>query len=70
MSTIGGIVFIGIAVMLLLALIPGTMLMVAFSSDDGKLNRRRIVVTTLLVGSPMLILVAVFLRVGWNLLYS
>ena len=70
MSTVGGILLLILAVMLMGALVPGTMLMLAFASDSGRQNRTRSITVAALVGLPTLIFAGLILRIAWNLLSS
>ena len=70
MSTVGGILLIVLAVTLVVAVFPGTLMMVAFAGDNGLPSRSRLIAVAFLVVLPTLVFAGLFLHLGWNLLSS
>jgi len=63
MSTVGGLLLIGLGVMLLAARVPGMLLMMAFASDDGRATRFRLVAIAVLA-LPILTIAGLCARRG------
>ena len=67
MNTFGGILLIGLAIMLVVACIPGTLMMMAFAGDDGRATGRRLVGVAMLVAFPTLAFAGLLFWLGCRL---